>query len=330
MRPEPITTSPGLRRGFIVVAVGALLSTGVDHTAARPDPRIDAEMCHAGTGNLDIDRSICERAARAYEGPTRAALLARKAGAEIWLGKYHKALKDVDAALQAFSGSSLAYFERGRAYRRLGRLEDSVRAYDEAINLWPRFTVAFRERGLSKLLNGQFTEAEADLSRSIELAPSSPEAWVVRGIGRYLKSALSVRNASQWPQHVEAAAEDFEQAAELLYPYRYLPLWRYVADGREKSDIDKEGQLLPDEWPVEIGQHLNGQLALEEAEAIAQQSPFSARRLGYLYWFLGLSAARQNNFGEAEDWFAKAAEAAPEDTTIHQLAALLFRRTSLR
>jgi len=152
------------------VAVAMLL---LFYTASvRADTRVDAEMCDSGTGNLDLDRSICERAAKAYGGAFRAALLARKAGAEIWLGKYEYALRSIDEALEAFSGSALAYFERGRALRCLGRLDESVQAFNEATTLWQGFTITFRERGLAQLLQGQFERADADLSHSIELRPA--------------------------------------------------------------------------------------------------------------------------------------------------------------
>ena len=40
--------------------------------SVRADARIDAEMCHSGTGNLGLDRRIYERAAKASSGAARA------------------------------------------------------------------------------------------------------------------------------------------------------------------------------------------------------------------------------------------------------------------
>ena len=64
---------------------------------------------------------------------------------------------------------------------------------------------------------------------------------------------------------------DLEQAAQLVYPYRCLPLWRFVADGRPVKHIDREGQLQPNEWPLAIAAHMRSELSLAQVEQHARR-----------------------------------------------------------
>ena len=85
------------------------------------------------------------------------------------------------------------------------------------------------------MLDGNFLAVERDLSRSIELAPGSSEGLIRRGIDRYLLHTLD-------PTHIASA--HFRRAAELQYPYRYLPLWHNLAEPREVEALDVEQELL--------------------------------------------------------------------------------------
>ena len=143
LEPEispPIYTLQAARWCCALVCIFAL-----QHVYA--DAQSNAEICHAGTGSLDLDRRVYARAAKSFTGVKRAALLIRKAGAAIWLGRYDEALSDLDSAQALFPQSALAWFERGQANLHLGNFAASRSAFPATIRLWSKFTLAQHARG---------------------------------------------------------------------------------------------------------------------------------------------------------------------------------------
>ena len=77
--------------------------------------------------------------------------------------------------------ASEAYFYKGFAHGKLGKLEEAILNYDKAIELKPNYAVAYNNRGVAKQELGRHEEAILDLDKAIELEPKSSHSYSWRG-----------------------------------------------------------------------------------------------------------------------------------------------------
>jgi eukaryotic-like serine/threonine-protein kinase len=78
-----------------------------------------------------------------------------------------------------------ALYERGRAYRSLGKWPDAIADLTEAINQKPDFAEAFYARGLAHARSGSHALAVADFTETIRLAPTHPDAYYDLALANY-------------------------------------------------------------------------------------------------------------------------------------------------
>ena len=85
------------------------------------------------------------------------------------------------------SPSAWMYFNRGLAFRAIGRLEDAHRDYSKAIELDPAFAAAYANRGNVRILRNDIRGGIADLRKALALDPTDN---VTRGNVDAIETAL--------------------------------------------------------------------------------------------------------------------------------------------
>jgi Flp pilus assembly protein TadD len=130
-----------------------------------------------------------------------------RGNAYLKLGNYTQAIGDYDRAIEINPKRAEIYYNRGFAHGRLGNQRQAIGDYDKTIEIDPRHAKAFNNRGIAYDILGNHRKAIADCDRAIELNPEYAEAYYNRGIvyGR-------LRNYKQ-------ALEDFDRAIEFNSKY---------------------------------------------------------------------------------------------------------------
>lgn len=77
--------------------------------------------------------------------------------------------------------TAAAFYNRGIAYRNLGKLDRAIDDYDQALRMRPAFPDALNDRGVAYLQKGDTERAIADFSEAIRLSPDFASAWFNRG-----------------------------------------------------------------------------------------------------------------------------------------------------
>ncbi|MBV9013571.1 MAG: tetratricopeptide repeat protein [Pseudonocardiales bacterium] len=104
---------------------------------------------------------------------------------------------------------SIAYRERGRIYRELGRYDEALADFTQAIDLDPKYSWAIASRGVTYLQMDRYEEALTDLTQAIDLNPKYSWAITNRGetylqMDRYeealtdLTQAIDLNPTSDW------------------------------------------------------------------------------------------------------------------------------------
>jgi tetratricopeptide (TPR) repeat protein len=94
-----------------------------------------------------------------------------------------RALLDAEHAIQLDPRVQPAWFNKGEALLKLGKVDEAIRAFTCALQLAPS-TVAHARRGAAFLEKGDHARAIQDLTRAIEQAPNAAELWFDRGYAR--------------------------------------------------------------------------------------------------------------------------------------------------
>jgi tetratricopeptide (TPR) repeat protein len=106
--------------------------------------------------------------------------------------------------------NSVAYNNRGIAYRQVSDLEKAIADYTKAIQLSPNYREAYTNRGLAFLDSADYEAAIIDCNRAIELDPTFWYAYSNRGLALW---ALGNR---------KAAVEDYAHVKELVELHNHL------------------------------------------------------------------------------------------------------------
>ena len=100
------------------------------------------------------------------------------------LGKLDRAIDDFDQALKLKPNFADAWNERGVAYRQKGNNVQAVADFDEALRLQPDNAAALFNRAGALTSLGQFERAIADFNRVLQFSPADAEALLARGQAR--------------------------------------------------------------------------------------------------------------------------------------------------
>ena len=121
----------------------------------------------------------------------------------IQVGYWQDSITLFDHTLKVTEHNSLAYVNRGVAYRESGNHARAIEDFNRAIEINPRSPEAFYNRGVSLNSLGKFTRAIQDFNRVIKVKPKISAAFSGRGVS-YDKLG-----------HFGRAIEDFDRALEI-------------------------------------------------------------------------------------------------------------------
>lgn len=119
-----------------------------------------------------------------------------------------RAIDDYSRAIRLDSTRDRAFFGRGMALGRTGRIDEGLADLTVYIKRHPDSSVAYTKRGVRNIWKGDVQAAERDLTRAIELDPNNAEAH----------DDLGVVHAKQ--NRLRQAAKHFSRAIELDPTYQ--------------------------------------------------------------------------------------------------------------
>ncbi|MBU2582839.1 MAG: tetratricopeptide repeat protein [Alphaproteobacteria bacterium] len=134
----------------------------------------------AAEPSLDLADQLRERIAvhtsRLRLTPRDAAAYIKRGEAYFEALEFAKAVDDFSKAISLDAGLDQAFFGRGLALGRQGRIDEGIADLSVFISRNPESSLAYTKRGVRYLWKREFELAEADLMRAIELDPANAEA----------------------------------------------------------------------------------------------------------------------------------------------------------
>ncbi|HEY9702682.1 MAG TPA: tetratricopeptide repeat protein, partial [Allocoleopsis sp.] len=97
------------------------------------------------------------------------------------LGDYQGAIADYNSAIELNPNYTIAYNNRGNAYRNLKEYQKAIADYNRAIELNPNYTIAYNNRGNAYRNLKEYQKAIADYNKAIDLNPKDAIAYNNRG-----------------------------------------------------------------------------------------------------------------------------------------------------
>jgi Tfp pilus assembly protein PilF len=84
-------------------------------------------------------------------------------------GDYHRAIEQIEKAIETDPHCALAWHEKGNCLDELGRCEEALSSYDTAINLDPHHAEAWFNKGLTLKKMGLEKEAYVCMNRGVDI-----------------------------------------------------------------------------------------------------------------------------------------------------------------
>ena len=108
--------------------------------------------------------------------PQNALLLVKRGDIHFQLHEFDKAVADYSAALALKPNLAEAWFGRGMALGRTGKVREGISDLSQFLALRPQSSVGYTKRGVRYLWIGEREHAERDLQKAIALNPANAEA----------------------------------------------------------------------------------------------------------------------------------------------------------
>lgn len=162
----------------IVLAVGALVMPGPARTEFQTQAAARAAL-------REYSRLIAAE-------PHFAVLYTLRGEAYYALDDLPKAVDDYTSAIKLDDFQDKAYFGRGMALGRMGRVEEAIADLSVFILRHPTDSVAYTKRGVRNIWRNNLVEAERDLSRAIQLEPTNAEAHDDLGVVHAKRNRLAL------------------------------------------------------------------------------------------------------------------------------------------
>ena len=187
-------------------------------------------------------------------------------------GDSARAIADFDQAIRLDPKDSLAFHNRGLAYRSKGDLAHAIADFDESIRIDPKFARAYYNRGLVYGKKGDSRRAVADFQEAMRLDPgdSSPynsAAWILascsadkcRDGAKAVELATKACSLTSWkdPDYLDtlgvayAEVGDFEQAIKFEKQALQFPEWadKQGEGARKRLDLYKARKPYREDTP---------------------------------------------------------------------------------
>lgn len=282
------TTLPPPARGVLAALVASLaIALPAGPLAAQMVAPDAVGLCFEGSANPELDVQYCGIAIESGElsGRSLATLYAQRGRAYIEIARADQAKLDFERALALNPLSADAYHGRGLAHHAAGDFAAAIRDFDVALELSPSFVEALRSRATARLYQGDLAAAIRDFDAELRRVPLDDVGRILRGLAYYASG-----------QHVQAV-EDLAAATAEGYPYRFLPLWLFLAQARSGIDggaglAAARNELEPRKWPAPLFDHYLGDADAASVIAALAALPPSVQqtRRGEAHLFIGESA----------------------------------------
>lgn len=218
----------------------------------------------------EVEAQLVALERRIAAEPGHAALLTERGNLHYLLDDLHRAVDDYTAAIKLDKKQDGAWFGRGMALGRMGRIDAGIADLDVYIKRHPRNAVALTKRGVRNIWRDNLPAAERDLKRAIKLDPNNAEAHDDLGVV-YAKT-----------QRLQDAARHFATAIRLdaTYQKAYHNLaicYHLVGDhGAALQVVDAGLQLAADNRPsLTLKSNILQALGRgKEAQELAEQAEF--------------------------------------------------------
>lgn len=199
------------------------------------------DASRAGQGDDDNEASLRWRIDRLSAGiatePNNAKLYAFRGREYFLLEKFDAAIADFNTALKLDDTIDAAYFGRGMALGRAGKLEDGIRDLGVYIKRHPGSSLAYTKRGVRHIWNRDFANAREDLEKAVDLDENNAEAHDDLGV-------VLAKNGD-----LDAAVSHFQRARAIDPGYQKvhhnLAMVHYMRHDHEKalSSVDRALKL---------------------------------------------------------------------------------------
>jgi Flp pilus assembly protein TadD len=131
----------------------------------------------AGAATRDeVEAQIAALDRRIAAEPARAELLTQRGDLRYLQDDLQRAVEDFSAAIKLDKRQDRAWFGRGMALGRMGRIDESIADLDVYIKRHQRDSVALTKRGVRNIWRNNLADAERDLTRAVKVDPKNAEA----------------------------------------------------------------------------------------------------------------------------------------------------------
>ena len=110
-------------------------------------------------------------------------------------GETDSAINNYDQAILISADFALAYYNRGNAYYDKRDYDRAIQDYNQALKINPNYALAYYDRGVVYYDRHDYEKAVADLSKAIELDPKDSLAYYNRGLTYRAMGEMT----SRWP-----------------------------------------------------------------------------------------------------------------------------------
>ena len=146
---------------YVMLSAPAVFASPFDVTF-KDQEELDAHI-------MDIDKKIAN-------DPNRAALYLQRADAMFLIHDFETAGENYTKALQLQADLVEAFFGRGLALARAGRIKEGITDLDIYITRRPNSSLAYTKRGVRYLWISEYERAKSDLEKAIALDATNAEA----------------------------------------------------------------------------------------------------------------------------------------------------------
>ncbi|MHA1599163.1 MAG: tetratricopeptide repeat protein [Alphaproteobacteria bacterium] len=155
------------------------------------DPLAELSMKVPGSGRRvdsgDVGAVIRRLTGQIKDRPEQAELYIRRGEAYFLVHEFDAAIADYSTAIRLDGSLNQAWFGRGMALGRAGRIAEGIADLSVYIKRNPNSSVAYTKRGVRYIWLGDHERAEVDLRRAIELDADNAEANDDLGVIKALK-----------------------------------------------------------------------------------------------------------------------------------------------
>jgi len=221
-------------------------------------------------------------------------------------GDLDRAIADYNEAIGLDGKYEPAYYSRGEAYRAKGDIDRAIFDYTEAIRLDANDADPLIARGIAYRVKGDSERAIADLNEAIRLNPKIDSAYFNRGMAHLYSGSLS------------QALADVTRASELDPKDAYPALWVEIVGQRSKQPsrlAQASAALDMAAWPAPVIRMFLGQMT-PAAVLAAADDPAPGRKRGQVCeanFYSGQLALRKGVKKDAQRLFQLAASDCPPD-----------------